>query len=158
MSSSKQKLQRSFSTPSASSSTSGLDCDLKLRGKSVGVTPELKYSKSLQEDSPSNGEAAGWVKVLICFSRFFLEIFLVNICLLISLVNVTLADLLLLWDSNWSEVWTISYNIIIGPCCSRGRLDLTYCCWYYLIKVMTGEIRESIINPARTQNVPVSHF
>ena len=32
----------------------------------------------------------GWVvKVLICFWMFFLEIFLVNICLLISLVNVS---------------------------------------------------------------------
>lgn len=54
MSSSKQKLQRSFSTPS-----SVLDCDLKLRGKSVGLTPELKYSKSLQEDSPTTGECEG---------------------------------------------------------------------------------------------------
>ena len=115
MSSSKQKLQRSFSTPSSSSSNSVLDCDLKLRGKSVGLTPELKYSKSLQEDSPVTGEGEFWVvKVLICFSMFFLEIFLVNICLLISLVNVTLADLLFPWDSNRSELLTISYNIIIG--------------------------------------------
>ena len=73
MSSSKQKLQRSFSTPSSSSSSSGLDCDLKLRGKSVGVTPELKYSKSLQEDSPSAGEAQ-----LSKSFNLFLDVFLGN--------------------------------------------------------------------------------
>ena len=53
MSGMKQKLQRSYSTPAPSTT---LDCDLKLTGISVGLNPELKYSKSLQEDSPKTGK------------------------------------------------------------------------------------------------------